>query len=81
MSVRPPFAEVAAREARAAIDGTWSERGILEVLVAALRDHPAPGPARDAALAFEANVRVSPILAGHALAEFVEDGLPGGARA
>ena len=76
MSVRPPFAAVAAREARAAVEGTWSERGILELLVAALRDHPNCGSVRRAVLAYEADVRTSPILAGHALAEFVEDGIP-----
>lgn len=80
MSLRPPFREVAAREAADAVRGLWSERGIVELLVTAMRDHPRSARVRCAALAFEADVRRAPLLAGNALAEFVSDVLPAEAR-
>ena len=47
--------------------GTWTERGIADLLAAALRDHGADASVRGAVLAYAADVRRRPFEAGDAL--------------
>ena len=61
------FAMVVLEAVLAAKTGTWTERGIADLLAAALREHGSDADVRDAVLAYAADVRRMPFEAGDAL--------------
>ena len=72
-SARVGFGLVALEQALAAKAGRWTERGTVELLTAALRDHAADAAVTGAALAYADAVRARPQAAGAALHDWLLD--------